>query len=94
MSGSTVYVYYKVADPGSSAARECVRALVAKVRLETGAAGRLLRRSDDPATWMEVYEDATRGGLAEVIERIAAASGIAAHLVPGSRRVVERFEDF
>ncbi|MCX7891810.1 MAG: DUF4936 family protein [Burkholderiales bacterium] len=94
MSASTVYVYYKVADPGSSAARECVRGLLATVRLETGVQGRLLRRAEDPATWMEVYEDATRGDFAAVVERIAAASGIAAHLAPRSARVVERFEAF
>jgi hypothetical protein len=88
-----VYVYYRVADPASAATRECAEALVGEVRAATGVAGRLLRRSDDPGTWMEVYEDvASAAELESALERAVAATGFVRHVAAGSRRIVERFE--
>jgi hypothetical protein len=52
-----VFVYYRVAAPDAAAARREVAALQAFLRPHCGLAPRLLRRCDDPATWMEVYED-------------------------------------
>lgn len=92
MNSPSFYVYYRVADPESAAARACARALLAEIRERTGVAGRLMRRSDDVATWMEVYEGAIPVGFASELERAAVASGIGAHLAAGARRVVERFE--
>jgi hypothetical protein len=50
-----VYVYYRVASDDAGA-RSAIGALLAAVDAETGVAGRLMARCDDPATWMEVYE--------------------------------------
>lgn len=51
---SSVYVYYRVSDPARL--RPAAERLLAAVAAESGIRGRLLRRADDPATWMEVYE--------------------------------------
>ena len=50
-----VYVYYRVASDDAGA-RSAIAALQADVEAETGIAGSLLARCDDPATWMEIYE--------------------------------------
>ena len=90
---TSFYVYYRVADPASAAARACAEALVANVRAATGIAGRVLRRSDDPGTWMEVYEDvASEAELESALDRAVAATGFVRHVAAGSRRIVERFE--
>jgi len=56
-AAAIVCVYYRVAadDAGTRAA---IAALLAAVEADTGVAGRLVARCDDPATWMEVYEPA------------------------------------
>ncbi len=50
-----VYVWYRVAGDAARA-REAVTAMMLDVALSTGVAGQLLQRTDDGATWMEVYE--------------------------------------
>jgi LPS sulfotransferase NodH len=50
------YVWYEIAGEPSGA-RAAVDALLADVAQRTGVAGRLHRRRDRPATWMEVYAD-------------------------------------
>lgn len=88
----TLYVYYKVAAAEDTAARSLVRAVQKDVRDATGVAGRILRRRDDPATWLEVYEDV---GDLDAFER-ALDEALARHffnsvLAPGAARHVERF---
>jgi hypothetical protein len=59
---------------------------------ETGVAGRLMRRADDPTTWMEVYEavsDAAR--FERSLDDAVAKFGLAGLLVGDGRRHVERF---
>jgi hypothetical protein len=48
------YVYYKVDEPGSLRPR--VERLFERIKAQTSIQGRWLRRRDDPATYMEVYE--------------------------------------
>lgn len=83
------YVYYR-----SAAAAESVRAAVAAMQsalaATTGVQGRLLRRVDDPSTWMEIYEDVAAPERFER-ELAAAAAGCETLLAPGARRHVERF---
>jgi hypothetical protein len=94
MSGPpSFYVYYRVADPNSTATRDCAAAVVDDVRAATGITGRLLCRCDDPGTWMEIYEHVVRPTeFDRVLTSAAEARGLGKHLAEGSRRVVERFE--
>jgi Domain of unknown function (DUF4936) len=57
MAGAcSVYIYYRVAAAQQAAAREAVGALQAALAAHSGIQGRLLRRTEDAETWMEIYE--------------------------------------
>ncbi len=51
------YVYYKVDVARLDELRAAVERLFAAVERDSGVRGRWLRRRDDAATYMEVYED-------------------------------------
>jgi len=51
------YVYYKVDPVRLEEVRSRVEKLFGAVEQECGVRGRWMRRRDDPATYMEVYED-------------------------------------
>jgi uncharacterized protein DUF4936 len=81
-----LYVYYRV-----QAGKEVsCRAAVAAMRAELGVPRRLLRRADDPATWMEIYEDVDEIFVTR-LEEAAVRHGIPGFLAPDSRRHLERF---
>jgi hypothetical protein len=87
-----VYVYYRVAAPGAGDTRARVEAMLAEVLHATGVDGRLLRRADDPATWMEVYDPVPdEAAFTAALDAAVAAHAIAALLAPGATRVIERF---
>ena len=50
------YVYYKVDPARLEEVRTQVERLFAAVERQCGVRGRWMRRRDDPATYMEVYE--------------------------------------
>jgi hypothetical protein len=85
------YVWYRITgDPAP--ARGAVNALQHDVAKATGVMGRLLMRSEDPTTWMEVYENVVD---AKAFER-ALAQATSAHGVPTlapDGRHLERFVD-
>jgi hypothetical protein len=88
----SLFVYYRVGDASASAVRERVGAILADVYATTGVQGRLLRRRDDLATWMEIYEPVPE---AETFEHVLDAA-LARHrfdtlLAPGAARHTERF---
>ncbi len=92
---SSYYIYYRVPAENAARARTAVSALQRELSDMTGIGGRLLRRRDDEATWMEIYENVQDGarfeaGLAELVER----HGIGALLAPGSSRKQEVFRSF
>ncbi len=92
---SSYYIYYRVPAENAVRARTAVSALQRELSDMTGIGGRLLRRRDDEATWMEIYENVQDGarfeaGLAELVER----HGISALLAPGSSRKQEVFCSF
>lgn len=80
-----LYVYYRV-KPGTET--QC-RAAVAAVQTELGMPHRLLRRADDPATWMEIYEDVD-ASFATRLEAAASRLGLTEILGAGARHL-ERF---
>jgi hypothetical protein len=89
------YIYYRVPAQNAERARAVVNALQRELSDIAGISGRLLRRRDDEATWMEIYEnvqDVARfeAELAKLIER----HDLAALLVPGSSRKQEVFRSF
>ena len=86
------YIYYRVAQPAQ--AHTLVRDLQADMKSRTGIAGRLLRKRDDPTTWMEIYQgveqpDAFEQCLAAAVQTI----NFAAVLETGGVRHMECFED-
>jgi hypothetical protein len=56
MSATHYYVWYRVAGDFVEA-RAAVAAVVRDVSLNSGVAGRVLVRRDDPRTWLEIYEN-------------------------------------
>ena len=55
MSAVAYYVWYRVAGDACEA-RAAVTAMMLDVAEDCGVVGRLMKRADDPHTWMEVYE--------------------------------------
>ena len=86
------YVYYRVNH--ASQATPLALELLAAMKQKTGIAGRVLRKRDDPATWMEIYEGvqdapAFERSLAECVE----ATQFTGVLQSGSARHLECFEE-
>ncbi|MDA8127531.1 MAG: DUF4936 family protein [Betaproteobacteria bacterium] len=51
------YAYYRIDPDQEAAAAERIDALLTMMAAHCGTAPRRFRRCDDPALWMEVYED-------------------------------------
>lgn len=84
------YVWYRVlAEP--SAARRAVNALQDDLATQTGIRGRVLVRRDDPATWMEVYEDVATPAQFEPALAAAVARHRAADFAHDHARHTETF---
>jgi len=78
------YIYYKVSPEKAEGLRPGVEALFSLVEKQCGVRGRWMRRRDDPATYMEVYEGvADERAFEALIEREGAKLGL--------ERRVERF---
>ena len=81
-----VYVWYKLAGD-SALAHAAVTGMMLDIAAETGVAGRLFVRTDDPSTWMEVYEDVDdRAGFERVLAAATAAHAVAGY-ADGGRHV-------
>lgn len=86
------FVYYRVADEGRDRIEQAAAVMQARLREKSGVAGRLLRRADGSATWMEIYEGVGDAPAFEkLLERLAAEHGLERLLAPGESRHVERF---
>jgi len=78
------YVYYRVDAASVDSIRSCVEKIFEEVKAKTGIQGRWLRRRDDPATYMEVYEGvADEAAFEASLARESAGFGV--------ERRVERF---
>lgn len=78
------YVYYKLDPARAESSRAAVQAIFDAIERRLGVRGRWMRRRDDAATFMEVYEGVKD---AAAFEALLAAEG--ARL--GVERKVERF---
>lgn len=86
------YIYYRIAADQLERARSLVGAVQHDVLAATGVQGRLLRRRDDPSTWMEVYDDVgDEAGFERALAAAVARHEFAAVIAAGSRRVAEVF---
>jgi hypothetical protein len=86
------YIYYRVAPSDAARARTVVDAVQSALRQDTGIQGKLLRRDDDPSTWMEIYEAvADRPRFEAALERLLAQYNFGACLAHDARRHTERF---
>ena len=71
------YVYYKVDPKRLPELRERIAHLFAVIERECGVRGRWMHRRDDPATYMEVYEDVEDTAQFEaVLSRESAGLGL------------------
>lgn len=71
------YVYYRVDAARLDATRASVQELFRIIERETGIRGRWMRRRDEPATYMEVYEGVTDDKSFEAaLEREGASLGV------------------
>lgn len=78
------YVYYRIDAVRLDALRSSIPELLKAIERETGVRGRWMRRRDDSATYMEVYEGVKDDRAFEaLLEREAAKLGL--------ERKVERF---
>jgi hypothetical protein len=86
------YIYYRVAQPVR--AQSLVRDIQSAVKSRSGIAGRLLRKRDDPATWMEIYEGVDDAPHFEQnLVSVVQAADFASVMEPGGTRHMECFED-
>jgi len=84
LSAASFYVYYKVEPARLGELRSAVQAMFLALERECGVRGRWLRRRDDPATYMEVYEGVKdEAGFEALLERESAKLGV--------QRKLERF---
>jgi hypothetical protein len=78
------YVYYRLDPARAEASRATVREIFDAIERAAGVRGRWMRRRDDGATYMEVYEGVCDAAAFEVLlEREGARLGV--------ERKVERF---
>jgi len=89
------YIYYRVAPSVTARVRTVVDSVQSALAQDTGIRGSLLRRDDDPSTWMEIYEaiaDPLRFEAA--LERLLAQHNFDGCMASDSRRHTERFTLF
>jgi len=78
---TSYYVYYRVEAGRLASLQDEVRRMFEAIEAATGVRGRWMRRSDEPATYMEVYEDVGDERVFEaLLERVAAPLGLERHL--------------
>lgn len=92
-SAVNIYVYYRVDVRRSSELAPALRAVQARLTEAWGVNSALFRRSGDPSTWMETYEEVEDpqgflAALALALDKL----GFDGYLAEGTCRHVESFE--
>ncbi len=83
------YIYYRVLSDDAET-ELLIRGMQARLTCSSGVSGYLLKRSDDPLTWMEVYENVgDEAAFERQMARALAAADIAMFI--DGKRIVERF---
>ena len=85
-------MYYKVEPARLAELRSAVRAMFLALQRECGVRGRWLRRRDDLATYMEIYEDVSDAAAFErLLAQASERHGVSDCLAVGSVRWAEIF---
>ena len=88
------YVYYKLAAIGVEDFIPVAVAMQSDIFRLTGIRGRLMKKSSEGSTWMEIYEGVHQRLLFEAaLADCAARFGIESFLESGSARKIEIFHD-
>lgn len=86
------FIYYRVAQPEQ--AQALVRRIQSVLKDQTGIQGHVLRKRDDPSTWMEIYQGVgDAGAFEQCLATAVQATNFATVLVAGGARHTECFED-
>lgn len=86
------YIYYRVEPAGAAALEARIHEMQTALRIQTGIAGRLLKKRDEPLLWMEVYENVVDAeSFEDALTRIVEEYRIQQSLEPGSQRHTECF---
>ena len=86
------YIYYPIAVENTAAARRAVMALFDELKAASGISGRLVRRRDDLAVWMEIYEHVSDAGKFEqALHAAEARHGLDMLVATGASRKIEVF---
>lgn len=89
---TSLYIYYRVAQ--LTEARAAVREIQTRLGADTGIRGRLLQKLEEPALWMEIYEQVSDvAGFEAALAKLLDEKHFESLLQPGSCRTVERFTE-
>ncbi|MCV2217897.1 DUF4936 family protein [Thauera sp. Sel9] len=90
-----LYLYYRLRpDADTSAAAAQVRAMQAGLARRSGIEGRLMRRTDDPLTWMEIYEGVSdRAAFMQALDAAVLEHRLTGLLADGGTRHAECFTE-
>lgn len=81
------YVYYRIQPERTDDALQRAAGLMRAMRAFCGLPPRMMQRCDEPATWMEIYEDiADWPAFVSALDRATAESGLASCLA-GERHI-------
>ncbi len=86
------YIYYRVKDDDAAETETHIRAMQARLACRSSINGRLLKRRDDPSTWMEIYENvADSNNFEHQLARAVSEFDVDMFLTGDGRRVTECF---
>jgi hypothetical protein len=78
---TSYYVYYRIDPARADELRGEIERIFGVVERATGVRGRWMRRRDEPATYMEVYDNVRDAQAFEaLLERESAALGLERHI--------------
>ena len=86
------YIYYRVVPDKADALEARVHEMQIALHHQTGIAGRLLKKRNEPHLWMEVYENIANSESFEyALKHVVEEYHIHKFLEPGSQRHTECF---
>ncbi|MHB1246086.1 MAG: DUF4936 family protein [Sulfuriferula sp.] len=85
------YIYYRVKDDDAETETH-IHAMQTRLACRSNIKGRLLKRRDDPSTWMEIYENVADSiNFEHQLARTVSEFDVDMFLTGDGRRVIECF---